>query len=101
MAYELNKDGIENVMISLGEEGAILATEGNVYRAYVPEIKVLSTIGAGDSAIAGFISCNGSVEERLKTAVSYGSAACLGEGSNPPLTSDIKEIYDKVKIQKV
>ena len=101
VAHELNKDGVENVMISLGEDGAILATGGNIYRAYVPEINVLSTIGAGDSSIAGFISCNGSVEERLKTAVSYGSAACLQEGSNPPLPADIKEIYNKVKIEEI
>ena len=101
IACELNRDGIENVMISLGKNGAILATEGNLYRAYVPLINVLSTIGAGDSSIAGFISCEGLPEERLKTAVSYGSAACLREGTNPPLPAEIKTIYDKVKIEKI
>lgn len=101
IACELNRDGIENVMISLGKEGAILATEGNLYRAYVPRINVLSTIGAGDSSIAGFISCEGLPEERLKTAVSYGSAACLREGTNPPLPTEIKRIYDEVKVEKI
>jgi len=100
-ARELNQDGIENVMISLGENGAILAAEGTLYRACVPKINSLSTIGAGDSTIAGFIACEGTTEERLRTAVSYGSAACLLEGTNPPLTEDIKKIFDNVKIQRI
>ncbi len=101
IARELNAEGIENVMISLGGEGAILATEGKLYRAYVPDVEVRSTIGAGDSSIAGFIACQGSAEERLKTAVSYGSAACMREGTNPPLCGDIKEIFNKVEIKGI
>ena len=101
IAAELNSEGIENVMISLGGDGAILVTEGSLYRAYVPKIEVLSTIGAGDSSIAGFIAAGGTPEERLRTAVSYGSAACLREGTNPPLAEDIKEIFNKVQIEKV
>ena len=31
----------------------------------------------------------------------YGSAACLREGTNPPLTKDIKKIFDNVKIQRI
>lgn len=100
-ALELNREGIENVMISLGADGAILATEGKLYRAYVPRINALSTIGAGDSSIAGFIACDGTCEGRLRTAVSYGSAACLREGTNPPLSEDINALFSKVKIEEV
>ncbi len=97
-ALILNEAGIENVMVSLGGKGAILVNDGKVYRAYVPEIEVVSTIGAGDSSIAGFISCTGDVKEKLKRAVSFGSAACMREGTNPPKAEDIKKIYEKVKI---
>lgn len=97
-AMDLHRDGIENVMISLGENGAILTAEGQLYRAYVPKIDALSTIGAGDSSIAGFISQNGTPAECLRTAVSYGSAACLREATNPPLSKDIQKIYEQVKI---
>ncbi len=100
-ALELNRGGIENVMISLGGDGAILANNSEIYRAYVPKIEVLSTIGAGDSSIAGFISVNGNADTRLRTAVSYGSAACLREGTNPPLRADIEKIYHDVLIKKV
>ena len=98
VAYELHKDGIANVMISLGSDGAILASEGKVYRARVPKIDTVSTIGAGDSAIAGFIACDGTACERLRLALAYGSAACLREGTNPPLADDIKRIYNEVTV---
>ncbi len=97
-ALFLNRRGIENVMVSLGGDGAILVNDGKVYRAYVPEIEVVSTIGAGDSSIAGFISGTGDAKEKLKRAVSFGSAACLTKGTNPPKEKDIKEIYEQVKI---
>lgn len=100
-ALDLNGEGIENVMISLGADGAILATAGKLYRAYVPPIDALSTIGAGDSSIAGFIACDGTPEERLRMAVSYGSAACLREGTNPPLWEDIDALFNNVKIKEV
>jgi 1-phosphofructokinase len=48
--------GIENVMISLGEKGAVLVTKESAFTSVPPTINALSTIGAGDSTIAGFIS---------------------------------------------
>lgn len=101
VALKLNADGIENVMISLGGEGAILAEDGRIYRAYAPKIDVLSTIGAGDSAIAGFIAGEGEVAERLKNAVAYGSAACLKEGTNPPTKSDIERLKREIAVVQV
>lgn len=100
-AMELHREGIANVMISLGGDGAILASEGKLYRAYVPKIRVASTIGAGDSAIAGFVSGGETPEERLLRAVSFGSAACLREGTNPPFAKDVEEIASQVRIEEV
>lgn len=101
VAMELHQSGIANAMISLGGDGAILAAEGNLYRARVPAIQAVSTVGAGDSSIAGFLGCGNTPEERLRYAVAYGSAACLREGTNPPLANDIREIFEKASIQKI
>lgn len=101
IAMELHRDGIENVMISLGGDGAILASEGRLFRAYVPAIKVRSTIGAGDSTIAGFVACQDAPEKRLAMAVSFGSAACLREGTNPPLPEDVDRIRRGVVVEIV
>lgn len=103
-AKNLCEGGIENVMISLGEKGAVLVTADAAVGATPPAINALSTIGAGDSTIAGFIAAFGEgkdAAERLRVAVSYGSAACLLEGTTPPTRENVAEIYKSVKIEKL
>lgn len=102
-AKKLHYNGIENVMISLGDKGALLVTADGEYIAVPPRIKALSTVGAGDSSIAGFISAcsNGySPEECLRTAVAYGSAACVTEGTKPPIHESIAQIYKKISVDR-
>ena len=55
-AKELEKMGAQNVLISLGGEGAMLIDEfGNKHKAGVLKEKVVNTVGSGDSMVAGFI----------------------------------------------
>lgn len=55
-AKELQKLGAKNVLISLGDEGALLVDEyGNTHRAGVIKGKAVNTVGSGDSMVAGFI----------------------------------------------
>ena len=88
-------------MISLGDKGAILVNDGVVTIAVPPSIVALSTVGAGDSTIAGFISAYSSgesTERCLARAVAYGTAACLTRGTTPPKASDVEEIIGEVEI---
>ncbi len=99
-AKALHEGGIENVMISLGGDGAILAANGKLYRARVPKITALSTVGAGDSTVAGFIAADGkSPDEQLRLAVSYGTSACLVSGTAAPSADDVKRIYDAITVE--
>ena len=103
-ARELRKSGIENVMISLGSKGALLVCEDGAYVARPPKIEALSTIGAGDSSIGGFLAAaleGNAYGEMLRRAVSYGSAACLSAGTRPPVAEDVARIYDKVSVEKI
>ncbi len=96
--------GIENVMISLGEKGALLVCDRGIFTATPPRINALSTIGAGDSMIAGFIlsaSKGEDKKEALKTAVAFGSAACLLPGTEAPQREDIAKIKALVKLNEV
>ena len=55
-AKRLQEMGAENVLVSMAGDGAILVTEdGRVYRGTAPEGKVLNSVGAGDSMVAGFL----------------------------------------------
>ena len=103
-AEELCRNGIENVMISLGADGALLAHSGGVTVAEPPKIKAVSTIGAGDSSIAGFLAADMAGADacgKLRAAVAYGTAACLTEGTRPPRADDIKSILNAVTVKKV
>jgi len=96
--------GVENVMVSLGELGALLLSGGKAWQATPPKIRAVSTIGAGDSTIAGFLAAayGGSDEaECLKTAVAYGTAACLTAGTLPPRREEIGNIEAQVDVKEV
>ena len=103
-AEELHMGGIENVMISLGSGGAMLVCREGTFVARAPKIKVLSTIGAGDSSIAGFLAAateGQSADRCLARAVSYGSAACMTEGTKPPMKDDVCTLYASVNVEKL
>lgn len=55
-AKELQKMGAQNVLISLGGDGAMLIDEfGEKHKQGVLKEKVINTVGSGDSMVAGFI----------------------------------------------
>ena len=96
--------GIANTMVTLGEKGAALMTKDKTYIATCPNISAISTIGAGDSTIAGFLAgayAGEGDEVCLKTAVSYGTAACLTAGTLPPQKEDIEKIYAQICVTEV
>ncbi len=96
--------GVTNTMVSLGEKGAVLLSDGKAYMATCPPVEAISTIGAGDSTIAGFVAAayaGGDAEQCLKTAVSYGTAACLTAGTLPPRKEDQQKIYGQVTVKEV
>ena len=83
-AKELQKMGARNVLISMAVDGAILITEeGETIQMGTPKGKVINSVGAGDSMVAGFLAGylkNGSYEEALKTGTAAGSATAFSEG---------------------
>lgn len=99
-AKRLHEDGIENVMVSLGESGALLVCGEGVFLAQPPQVAVCSTIGAGDSSIAGFLT-GSTAADRLCRAVAFGTAACLTEGTLPPRRDDVAEILKKVTVSRL
>ena len=86
--------GLGAVMVTLGPAGAVLVTADGAWHATAPEVPVVSTVGAGDSSVAGYIlaDVNGGDEaERLSTAMAYGSAAASLPGTTLPTPADLPE----------
>ena len=76
--------GAKNVMVTLGDLGAVLVCEsGEAYTQTAPKGNVVSAVGAGDSTIAAFLSeCfnGGNYNDCLKFAVAAGSATAFSHG---------------------
>ena len=76
-AVRLRDMGAKNVLLSMGECGIILAADdGKIYRMRAPEVEVVSTVGAGDSCLAGFLAGYGKgMSFALALSAASGSAA--------------------------
>jgi 1-phosphofructokinase len=83
-AKELRAMGARNVMVSMAGEGAVLVDEnGETYRMDAPKGRVKNSVGAGDSAVAGFLAgylANGDYGHAFKTGVCAGSASAFSDG---------------------
>ena len=77
----LKKGGAKNVLVSLGNDGAILLAEDNqIYVSKAPKGKVVNTVGSGDSMVAGFLAGyyrSQNYEYALKIGVATGSASAF------------------------
>ncbi|KQB86555.1 1-phosphofructokinase family hexose kinase [Corynebacterium lowii] len=79
--------GVESVLVTLGGAGAILVTGEGAWKATPPPISVVSTVGAGDSSLAGYMLADAegtTPAECLRRAVAYGSAAASLPGTTLP-----------------
>ncbi len=91
-ARGLQARGIANVMVTLGGAGAVLVTAEGAWYTTAPKVEVKSTVGAGDSSVAGFVlaSVRGETPDGcLRTAASYGSGAAGLPGTSLPRPDDI------------
>lgn len=92
-AEEVRTLGVEFVLVSLGAEGAVVVGPGGMLMGESPVKKPRSTVGAGDSFLAGFLSRftvdEGDVEAALLEALTWGAAATRLPGSAVPTPSDL------------
>ncbi|HNV10651.1 MAG TPA: 1-phosphofructokinase family hexose kinase [Propionibacteriaceae bacterium] len=86
-AHELTARGVGAVLVTLGGSGALLVTSEGAWLATPPPITLASTVGAGDSALAGYLLAdieNLGSPDKLRRAVAYGSGAAALAGSALP-----------------
>ena len=92
-AEEVRARGVEIVLVSLGSEGAVLVGPDGMLMGESPVDQIRSTVGAGDSFLAGFLSRfiqdERDVEAALVEALTWGSAATRLPGSAVPTPSDL------------
>lgn len=91
-AKRLKKAGAENILVSLGGDGAVLLDgNGEVHRCTAHRGVVLNTVGSGDSMVSGFLA---GIEKGYEYALRLGCAAGSATAFSPGLAK--KEDIDKL-----
>jgi len=98
---EVHQKGIPYILVSRGKEGLILFTNERKIKAVPPPVKVDSTVGAGDSAVAGFVLAHSQgkeLEECLRLACAAGTASAQTPGTELCHRAEVERILPLVQI---
>lgn len=91
-ARRLIEKGIGAVLATLGAAGAVLVDQHGAWMATPPPMRPRSTVGAGDSSLAGYVRAEvggAASPQRLQMAVAYGSAAAALPGTTLPAPAEV------------
>ena len=102
--YSYLDKGVENVLVSIGSEGAVLTDGKDSYYCKSASVAVNSTVGAGDCMVAA--ACVGLTRgvpmyELLKLSVAAGTAAVTTSGTNLFYKDKFNEIYTKIDWERI
>jgi len=92
IARRLVPERVGAVLVTLGGDGAVLITADGAWAGRPPRIRVHSTVGAGDSSLAGYLIADARGDEpaeRLRSSIRYGAAAASLPGTQAPRPSDL------------
>jgi ribokinase len=98
VARELIRRGVKQVVMTLGEEGALIVTTSSTRRVPALRRTAVDTTGAGDAFNAGLamaLACGASIEDAVQLAVVNGGLAVTKEGVIPSLPhhNDVLRCY--------
>ncbi|MCW5729642.1 MAG: 1-phosphofructokinase family hexose kinase [Alphaproteobacteria bacterium] len=101
LARDFVADGrAENLLLSLGAEGALFVNGSGLWRRHPPPARLLSAVGAGDSMLAGFIAASlggAGPEAALARAVAAGTAALMTPGTELCRVEDIARLCSEMR----
>jgi 1-phosphofructokinase len=88
-ACRLRDQGAGAVLASLGADGAVLVDVDGAIHGRTPVVSPVSSVGAGDAMLAGFLAGGGVGARALTEGLAWGAAAVLQPGSGMPSPDDI------------
>lgn len=96
----ISRGQCEIIVVSMGPSGAMLATKKFMKRFPAPVVKKLSTVGAGDSMLAGIIwmlGQNKTLEDAVRFGIACGTAATVNKGTHLFKKEDAFRFYEWMK----
>lgn len=101
---ELHEKGISCILVSRGKDGLILSASGVRLKAVAPPVNVESTVGAGDSVVAGFVWAHSQrrpLEDCLRLACAAGTATAMTPGTELCHHPAVEDILPQVVVEGV
>ena len=98
------KNKCQAIAVSMGAKGALLVTEKSTVEIPQPSVKVKSTVGAGDSLVAGIVYGlfqNYSLPDAVRFGVACGSAATMNPGTQLCNKMDAEEIFKTLQAMRL
>lgn len=103
-ALSLVEMGIDFVAISRGQDGIIAASSETIVKAVPPPVRVKSTVGAGDSAVAGLslkLAAGEPLSRACQLAVAMGTAATLTPGTELCRLVDVERLLPLIRMEEL
>ncbi|HEX8439415.1 1-phosphofructokinase [Archangium sp.] len=101
-ALRLNAEGVDDVLLSAGAEGVIWARRGTALMAASPRVQVVSTVGAGDTLLAGTLHgvLSGWPRERgLRFATALAAESVRHIGVGDPDATDFEQLQQQTEVR--
>ena len=92
----IRRGNVQNIAVSMGVQGALLATTSGVSFASAPRVTLGSAVGAGDSFVAAMtfaLANNITIEEAFQFGIAAGSAAVMTSGTQLCRREDVIRLY--------
>jgi 6-phosphofructokinase 2 len=95
---------VEAVVVTMSKEGAIAVTPDAEYRVQVPDLDVVSAVGAGDAFLSGLL--YGLVKEQsweagLALGAAASAAVCLTPGTVLCTGADVWRLRPLVTVERI
>ncbi len=104
MCKSLVDEGIQTVVLSMGKDGALFITKKEGFKSNVIDLKVESTVGAGDSMVGAFAYAklnNLSFSDAAILAMACSNGAVTTKGTTPPSLELVNELKKRVELKKI
>jgi len=101
---EILAAGVEQVVVSLGSRGALVADKASRLRIKPPRVQANSTVGAGDSLVAGLTVGEAQglpLTDRVRLATAAAAAAVATLGTQPGSLLDVEKLMSQVIIEEI
>lgn len=103
-AQSLALQGVEIVVVSMGKDGAVAASKDEVWQAVPPQVEAVSTVGSGDSMVAGIASAladGKSLPDALALGSAAGSATAMSSGVEMGKREDVYRLLPEVILKRL